>query len=164
MRGFTLIETIIYIALISVILTMTLLATIGLLETKNRTAARLEVEEEANFLMGKIGWALAGARAVTAPAAGATSTALTVEKFNFAQNPITFDLADGAVRIRYGSAAPTPLLSESAIVQNLVFEHITGGGNPAMKIVLSLEVNPQGPYAQYPAQTVAETTIALRKQ
>lgn len=163
-RGFTLIETIIYTALISVVLTVTVLSLSNLLETKNRSAARIETEEETNFLMGKIRWTLNDAGVIVEPGPNATSTTLSVQKRNFDQNPVTIELASGVAQIRYAAGAPVPLTSERVIVNDFVFEHIAGNGNPALKVTLSLDSNPDGPYRLYGAPTAAETTFALRIQ
>ena len=163
-KGFTIIETVIYTALLALVFTTLLLAVNQLLETKNQVAARLEVEEEANFLMGKIAWALSGASAITAPAPGATSTTLTAQQFNSARDPLTIGLSDGTMRMQYGAGATTTLSAESVVVRTLVFEHVAGSGNPAVRITLVLDTYSVGQFARHGAQTTAETTIALRAQ
>lgn len=163
-KGFTLIETIIYTGLISVVFTMALFAVFFLIETKDRAAARIEVEEETRFLMGKIAWMLSAATAINAPQPNATSTSLSVSRTGVPANPVMLDLVSDAVRIRYGTGDPVQLNGESVRIRNLVFEHVSGAGTPSVKIVLGVEFRPRGQYLFYPASKVVETVIALRTQ
>jgi type II secretory pathway pseudopilin PulG len=73
-RGFTLIESILYFGLFAVIAGGGLAAAGGIIGTAARSADRVAVAEEANFLSAKIGWLLTGfdeaAGGVTSPATG----------------------------------------------------------------------------------------------
>lgn len=164
LRGFTLIETIIYAGLISFILSIAVLGTIMFVETKDRVAARIEVEEEASFLLGKITWALENAASVTVPAVGASSSTLAVNRLNFSQNPIVFDVASDTMRISYAGGLATPLSSSNVKITSLIFQHIAGSASndESVKATLTVEFLPKTTPSLYSASTSLETTIALR--
>ena len=102
MKGFTLIEIIIYVALLSLTIGFILAGVYQILDSKTGVLARTSVEEEANFLMKKIKWAMTGVDAVNQPTAGATSTTLSVNKFNFSANPVAIH---NPCRARFSNSA-----------------------------------------------------------
>src|SRR3989344_6349600 len=57
-RGFTLLETIIYIALFSIIMGGTLVAVFNILEGGGNINTKNTAQDESTFVMRKIGWAL----------------------------------------------------------------------------------------------------------
>src|SRR4051812_3687096 len=70
MRGFTLIETLVYLALFTLIIGGFGSASYMLFETNDRNQTKAMLQEEKDFLIGKIEWELSGAKTVTAPASG----------------------------------------------------------------------------------------------
>lgn len=162
-KGFTLIEIIIYVALLSLTIGFILVAIYQILDSKTGVLARTSVEEEANFLMKKIKWAMANVDAINQPAAAATSTTLSVNKFNFPANPVAISISGFDANISYAGNPAVILNSEDIAVKNLVFENVSGGGNPAVKIKLSVEYRPNDLKTTKPSTTI-ETTIYLRKQ
>lgn len=60
--GFTLIETMIYIALFALIMTGTIVSIYGILGTSARNQLKAMVQEEGSFLVGKVDWSLNGAK------------------------------------------------------------------------------------------------------
>ena len=84
-RGFTLLETIIYLALFSILMTGAIGATYSLLEGGDRNQMFVSVQEEGTFLNRKINWALAGATA--ASVSGANTLTIT-QPLMGAQSPL----------------------------------------------------------------------------
>lgn len=69
-RGFTLIEAIVYLALLSLIMVGALATTYELLQGASRVDSRNVAAEEGNFVLRKLDWAMGGAQAVIAPSSG----------------------------------------------------------------------------------------------
>ena len=153
MKGFTLIETIIYTALISIIIAGALVAVYQVLESSSALYNKIITEQESNFLLRKFAWALSGVSAINLPAAGATSSVLSLNKINFSENPIVIDLNSNNMRMKKGSAEPAILNTQNITVQNLVFEHLSSSGNAPEAIKINLTVDTQS----------FSTTIYLRK-
>ncbi len=57
-RGFTLIETLIYIALFALLIGGGISSAFSLIASSDRIGTQAMLEEEGNFLLAKIGWAL----------------------------------------------------------------------------------------------------------
>ena len=91
--GFTLIEVLVYSALLGLIMTAMLGSVYMIIQAYNKTGSTVIVNDEANFILRKMNWALSCATSVTVPAAGATSTTLKLSRNNipFSQNPMTFN-------------------------------------------------------------------------
>jgi prepilin-type N-terminal cleavage/methylation domain-containing protein len=73
-RGFTLMETMIYIALFGIIMSGAVVGTYNLLEGGDRNVASAGVQEEGTFLIRKISWALSGGTAVSISGGGSNMT------------------------------------------------------------------------------------------
>ncbi len=66
-NGFTLIETIIYIALFGILMTSTLVTVYELLSSGEINKNALIIQTEETFINSKLRWAITGSTAVTAP-------------------------------------------------------------------------------------------------
>src|ERR1051326_3407389 len=86
--GFTLIETLIYLALFGIMMGGITVVTYGLIESAGKNQTKILVQEEAGFLLGKLNWALTGASGMTV-----SPSSLTVNKFGFASNPLVFNVS-----------------------------------------------------------------------
>ena len=85
-KGFTLLETLIYIALLGMLLTGVLLTAYPLFTGAERITKNVTAEGEAAFILRKISWALSSATSVSVP----NSTTLTIQHASAGQ--LKFDL------------------------------------------------------------------------
>lgn len=136
-QGFTLIEVLVYLALFAVILGGVTASVFGIVSGSNRNQARIIIQQEGEFLMGKINWALSGASSLVVNSA----TQITVNKFNYGSNPVIFDLNTNKFRIKQGSNLVTDLNSDRVRVTGLTFSDIPAqGAKPqGLKTVFTLE-------------------------
>lgn len=147
MKGFTLIETLIYAALISIMIGFSLTAAYQIIDSSESLNKKIVVEEEANFLLRKIEWALTGIETINSPVSGASSSILSVNKINFFANPLVFDLDSDNLRLKKGTGSPVILNNQNVKITNLVFEHLpaqaglaTSGDKPA-GIKINFDIN-----------------------
>src|SRR3989344_507735 len=117
-HGFTLIEVLVYSVLLAFIMTGVMGAVYMIVQGFNRSSATVTADDEANFILRKLNWAMSCATSVTLPARGATTNTLRVWRNNIApgDNPLFFDLnsATSTIRIRRGAGALTDLNSLQA--------------------------------------------------
>lgn len=125
--GFSLIETIIYIALFGLIMTSALVTAYQLIVSSNEINYRTLIDEEASFLLAKIDWALTGAP--TAQVHLPNSQELNTPRGNFNLNPATHAL-------EFNQQA---LNADTVVVENLVFEKISTNGQ--ILVQTSFELN-----------------------
>ncbi len=153
MKGFTLIETLIYAALISIVVGFSLVAAYQIIDSSEGLNKKIMVEEEANFLLRKIGWALSGVDVINNPISGATGSILSINKINFSGNPLVFDLNSDNLRLKKGAAEPVILNNQNVKISNLVFEYLAASGSKPAGIKTGFQINGK-PY---------EITVYLRK-
>ena len=159
-KGFTLIEILIYLVLVSLIATISIAAVYPLIDNYHRSQALLDIESETNFLMRKINWALMGAYAINQPASGSTSTILSINKEGFSQNPIAFDVSGGNLRISLASAEPIVLNNTNVKIEKAEFENIFQSGLPAS---VGVELSVKHSSSSSSASTTIKVKIGLRK-
>ncbi len=82
--GFTLIETVLYVSLLSFILASLLGITYQALESTDKIAQKIALQQEANFIVRKIDWALGSAAALSQPLPNFAGPNLTFTNFAFA--------------------------------------------------------------------------------
>lgn len=161
--GFTLVETLIYAAVLAV-LTGSVIATFyQIVGSQTQGRVRNEVQTEANFLMGKVEWALAGAAAINVPVAGATSTTLSVNKYNFATNPLVFSLVSGTFQLARGTGSPVVLNSSDVKVQGFVAQHVSSAGGLPDAVNITLSVAASSSEWATAVSTTLQNTVYLKK-
>lgn len=161
--GFTLIETVIYIGLFSVIVSFVLVVFYQIVGSQNQERDRIEVDAEANFLMQKMLWALVGATAINQPAVNATGTKLSINKYNYSQNSIVFDVVSRQMRISKASSTPAVLNSGRVYVNQLTFQHLAQSGNIPEAVQITLQVLSSDIERPVAASTTLTNTIYLKQ-
>lgn len=141
LKAFTLIEILIYSALIAMIISGSLIAVYQIIEGSNSIQNKIIIEQEANFLLSKIKWALSGATAINIPAIGLASSTLSINKANYSENPIIFDLNSNNIKIKQGTENPTILNNQNITINNLIFEHLAASGDGPEGLKISITAN-----------------------
>lgn len=139
--GFTLIETLIYAALISIMIGFSLMAVYQIIDSSESLNKKIVIEEEANFLLRKIEWALTGVEIINNPVSGASSSILSVNKINFSANPLIFDLDSDNLRLKKGTGNPIILNNQNVKITNLAFEHLAANENKPAGIKINFDIN-----------------------
>lgn len=139
-RGFTLIEAIIYIALISIMLGFTVLVISQMMDTQRRLKSKIELEAEADFILRKLNWALTNAQNVSQPPLNSSSSVLSIDKNGGSENPLVFDLAGGDIRLSRGGGAATALNNQYVTLNQLTFEHLAASGTTPEAIRTTIAV------------------------
>lgn len=124
MKGFTLIETLVYLALFAIIIGGSLTAVYAMIESQDHNTAAAQVQEEGAYLMGKVDHALSRARAVVAPSEN--GGALTVALADGTTETIALDGRN--VTLRRGTVSPVRLNNDNVSITALVFTHVHTDG------------------------------------
>src|SRR4051812_4410040 len=88
--GFTLIETLLYIGLFAIVIGGGMIATYQIIQSTEASKNHIILQEEANFLLRKVNWALAGATSVTANA----NSLVIVKNISGTSTILTFNLSE----------------------------------------------------------------------
>ncbi|KKU47956.1 MAG: hypothetical protein UX66_C0002G0015 [Parcubacteria group bacterium GW2011_GWF2_46_8] len=102
-KGFTIIELVIYSALVAIVIGGSLGAVYQIISSSEKLNGTIIREQEIRFIMDKINWALTDVSVVSSPPENATSSILSVSKQSFSQNPIVFQLSGDAITLQQGA-------------------------------------------------------------
>lgn len=122
LTGFTLIEALLYIALFAIVIGGGMVATYQIIQATDASINQTILQEEANFLLRKVNWALTGATAITVN----PSTLQTTKLISDVSTQLTFALTGTNITLRRGSNSPVILNSSSIQAKNLLFSNISG--------------------------------------
>lgn len=139
-KGFTLIEMLIYSALFSLMMVGMLGGVYMVIQGANQSNARLLVDNEANFVLRKINWALTGASSINIPGAGFSVSILSVNKSGV-PSPVRFRLNSENVELDPGTGTYVPLDTANVIIASLSFEHIPALGTKPAAVKATFYLN-----------------------
>jgi prepilin-type N-terminal cleavage/methylation domain-containing protein len=142
--GFTLIETLIYLALFGILMAAVGVATYAIVEAAGRDQTRITSQEEATFLLAKLNWALTGANGLQIPAAGIPAPSISISKYA-GTTPVVFDLSSNKLQVKEGAGTATDLNSANVKVVNLVFTDIPAVGGKPEGVTISFTIRSTTP-------------------
>ena len=141
--GLTLVETLIYAALISVVIGLLVVVAFQVIDGNSNLSELIFLEEEANFILRKMSWAISGASSINSPSSGQFSTStLSIDKFEIeaGSNPIVFSVSTGTIWLKRGSNSSIPLNSAFVTIENATFTHIAATGTSPAGITAELNL------------------------
>jgi type II secretory pathway pseudopilin PulG len=154
-RGFTLIETVTYLALFAILMGGGVVTAYAMFESAGRNQAKSILQDEGDFLIGKIEWALSGVQTISSPpldfAAPTQSSILQVARFD--GSSLTLSVAGDALQIQ-NSSSTYPLNNSGVQVSNLIFTHRAANGNG---------IDPESITASFTLSTRAENGMPLEQ-
>ncbi|HVU79834.1 MAG TPA: type II secretion system protein [Candidatus Paceibacterota bacterium] len=120
MKGFTLIETLIYISLFGLLLSGAVVSAYQILDGGARMKQALAVQEEGNFLLQKLDWEVG-----QADSASIENGALVLQP-----GTIVFSELDGRMAVSRGSEEALPVTAAALAVTSTEFEVSSPGSEP----------------------------------
>lgn len=140
LKGFTLIETLIYVGIFSIVaLSLTGILWNTLRVNSNQQAAN-EVDENLRYIMSVLGEKVRSSTMVD------TATSSTLVLKNSSYEDITFSVTGGALYLQEGSAAPVLLTSNKVMVDSLTFNKIEmAGAKDGVRVDITLSYNSDKP-------------------
>lgn len=106
-RGTTVLEIVIYLGLFGLLMTSSILIFVHLLQGSSRLELLIHRDDEALFVLEKIGNALAAGGTITAPAVSSSAHALTITSLDGA--PTIFSLYEERMTLARGTGDPAPI-------------------------------------------------------
>jgi len=160
--GFTLIEILVYLVLFAILMCGAVAAAYALFESTDRNQTKVMVQEEGDFFLAKINWALSGTQSVNAPLIGASGSILSVNKWDPAVGAIVINLAGTDLELSHNGNPALRLNNPNIEIKNLVFTHNFGGGVNPESVRASFEIDARTPNGMMTSQEFS-TTKFLRK-
>lgn len=150
-EGATLIEVIIYAALLAAFLGVTFAFISSVLGTSDILLERNEVVATSEFVERKLGWIFSGANAVTAPPKGTSSVTLTLGGRDAAVYPATV-VGTTTLTLMTAGGGAAALLGNRVNLVSFLAEHLSGSqATSAVRVTVVLRS------VVYPYLTVSST-------
>lgn len=123
--GFTLLEFIIYIGLVTVVIAAASQLGFNIIINEEKTEIVEEISYNARFGMEKITDHIHKAEAINAPLVGATSTTLSLKMTSSSEDPTVFSLSSGILQVQEGASTPVDITSDEITVSFLEFANVS---------------------------------------
>jgi hypothetical protein len=158
MKGFTLIEFLLYIGIFIIIFVFIIGFFWNIIFGSIKETNYQEVQQNGRFVLSKITQEIKKATAINNPAFGISSSTLSLAMKNPSLNPTIIDLSGGKIRIKRGASVPYDLNSIQVKIVGLKFTNISYPLTPGtLKVELVIEsINPK-----YKNSMTLESTISL---
>ena len=153
-KGFTLIETLVYLGLFSIIMVGVIAASFAIFESNGRSQTKSLLQEEGNFLLAKINYALSSAKSVSVSATNLDITKSDLSHSIFSLPGTILQLGGVNLNNSNVSVGLTP-------PSTAIFTH-SGVGTPVESVTTSFTLTTKTPNGQTYKQNF-QTTKYLRK-
>ncbi len=148
-KGFSLVEILIYTAIIGIIGTLFSNILIIVTRVQNQQSSSVEVNQQMNFAMGTIQRLIRESSAVEI-ATGTPVSNLKLRTKDPAKDPTNITLSSGKITLQQGSGSVFNLTTDSVIVNQLSFWKIASyPGRDTVQIDISISYNTQNPQQQF---------------
>lgn len=158
-KGFTLIEILIYTLLVGLVMGSAVYVVVAGFSVRSKSQAQSNVDENMGFAMEKIAFYIHEASGINTPISG-TSTSLSLNMSNAAENPTLIELSNGLIMLKVGTAASTALTSREMEFTELTIERLAATP-AAVRIISSGRLRDAALSYQAPLQ--ATTTVTIRR-
>ena len=127
MRGFTLIETLLYIALLGLIIGGSIMAAYSLMGVAARARAASNLEDEGNFLTAKLDWALNQTKTINQPLPNSSGQALDLATPD-GDRLIFTTIGEKKLELQTNNSPALPLNNDETQITNINFARRTTDG------------------------------------
>jgi len=124
-KGFTLVELLLYIAISSTILMISVLFLQMLLESKVKNQTMSEVEQQGLLVMQLITQTIRNSENITLPTIGVSSNSLTLDVLDVNNDPTIFGLLSDSITIKEGAGEEIPITNSRVIASSLNFHNLS---------------------------------------
>lgn len=161
-RGFSLLELLIYIAILSGLIIISANMFILLSRGQGQSSAKSEVDSSVRFATELIRQDIKNASAVSTPSLGTPSSTLSLTRGGVT---ILYDVSGGILRRKEGAATAVPVTNSNTTVGTPTFTRIENTNtvfsttNVAVKINMNFNYNSNSPDWNY--STILQTTVDL---
>ncbi len=163
-KGFTLLELLIYIAILAILTIGIASAFLSINRGQGQVEARSEVNSNIQFAIEKINGDLKSASLVSTPAiANSTSSTLVM---TISGLTITYSVLGGRLQRQINAETPENITSERAIITDVSFARLENTNTVLSKTIVTIETNIKMSYnsasPDYQYSSRKRTTTALR--
>jgi prepilin-type N-terminal cleavage/methylation domain-containing protein len=137
-KGFTLIEVIIYLALLTIIFTATGVVVYTIFEGSDRDSARIQIQTEGDFILAKINWAMNNASNITVLN---LPLKLSITKNLYNSNPIIFFATNTKLQMKEGMGLGQDLNNDQVLASNLTLQDLPANSQRPHGFIISFTLS-----------------------
>lgn len=160
--GFTLIEIILYIALLSIMLSGAIAVAWDMIYGRVKVRTQQELNHQVRFAMTRINYEIRNASGINTVSANSIS----LVQADSSRNPVVIDLVAGRLRIGWGNSgpcavsAPCFLTSSDVNITGLTFTNFSSGGSKQIQTQFSASTS--GARSEYQASQTLKTSAEIQ--
>jgi hypothetical protein len=140
-KGFSLLEVLMYVSVSSVLLfSMTLFITF-LLGSRVKSETIANVNYQGEQVMRLLTTTIRNGTSVISPSIGTGSASLSVTVTDPSLSPTVFDVSSGTIRIKEGGGPIIPLTNSRVVVSPLLFENVSSSSSTEKSIRISFTIS-----------------------
>ena len=164
MKGFTIIELIIYIGIVAGVLLVLFNFGWEIVYGDIKSQTIREVQQNSRFAMEKIIESILSASGINSPLEGNPDDFLSLEMQDLNLSPTVFEVSEGRLIITQAGNSPYQLTNNRVRVTNFQFSNFSYGDTPGtIRVEMTIEHFNPGGLNQYEASLSTENTVSLRK-
>jgi len=168
MKGFTLIETLIYLAIVALAVTSFLVFSIGIANSRTKNYVSQEVQGNSRTGLDLITQRIRAATGLNTASStfGADPGVLSLVMADNAKNPTIIDLSadDGVLQIAEGVGSTVPITSDEVKVTNLVFGDLSASSTREnIRIEITVEYNNNSNDVEFTYTQSLQTAVSIRQ-
>lgn len=161
--GATLIETLLYIALATIVLGVISAFAVATTDARASLQVRTEIDQQGSKLIDEITRRIRDAESISSPTPGTSNSTLILITDNPTTTPTTFSLSGGQVYISEGSGVAEPLSNSSIVVDSLIFRNNSSGGIDSISVDIDISYNSTSPNRIYQYEQEFYGSATIRK-
>lgn len=131
-KGFTLVETLLYVSIISVMLLVFSIFLFLILQSMIKYQTISEVDQQGIQVVQMMTQLIRNAKKINIPVQGATGATLSVDTVDAGKTPTVFNSSGSNVQIKEGTGAIIPLTSSRVVVSGLSFSNLSKTNTPGI--------------------------------
>jgi prepilin-type N-terminal cleavage/methylation domain-containing protein len=168
-NGFTLVELLIYIAIIGMVMTTFVYFGMTIFDYRNKSNAAQEVQANERMALSLMSQKIRGAKDVNIASSTFNSDpgVLSLVMDDISKNPTIFSLtkADGSLQIAEGGTSTTTVTSKNVLITNLVFTNLTATSGIAedIGINMTMQYNNTSQDVKNNYSDSLETAVSIRR-
>lgn len=124
-KGFSLIELILYIGIISVFILVVFQFIFIFVDARSKDQTISEVEDQGAQALKQITQLIRNSEAITSPIKGESASSLTLDVIDPLKDPTIIDLSNGVIRIKEGVNNYINLTNDYVVVSDLLFNNVS---------------------------------------
>ena len=160
-KGLTLIETLLYVAIMGMMIQGFIIFTLSISGTNSKAYVIQEVQANTRMALDVISQKIRAADDIITPSDGNATSTLVLDMPGL-EPDLTFNVVDGVLGIIEGTASSTPITSNKVNVSNLIYTNLATGEKDNVKIEITT-IYKIGESKEFGHSQTLQTSVGLRK-